>query len=152
TIDGRGGITPTLSTSIDYSKLAEDSFRRHDRNGDGYLNYDEMPSSLRDERDKWDTNKDGLIDLSEYKTYFQALMEQRQADRSSLSLSADGLEGLGGSYVPSPAEAADAKPFVYRAGKLPKELPPWFAQYDTDHDGQIGLYEWKNSGRSIEEF
>jgi hypothetical protein len=41
---------------------------------------------------------------------------------------------------------------VYRPGKLPRELPSWFFQLDTDQDAQIGLYEWKVSGRSIEEF
>ena len=41
---------------------------------------------------------------------------------------------------------------VYRAGKLPKELPAWFAQPDEDKDGQVGLYEWKKAGRSIPEF
>ena len=41
---------------------------------------------------------------------------------------------------------------VYRAGKLPKELPPWFAQMDEDKDGQVGLYEWKKAGRPVNEF
>src|SRR5262249_60797924 len=35
---------------------------------------------------------------------------------------------------------------------LPKELPAWFAELDTNHDAQIGLYEWKVSGRPIAEF
>jgi hypothetical protein len=35
---------------------------------------------------------------------------------------------------------------------LPKELPPWFKQLDTNHDAQIGLYEWKVSGRPLSEF
>lgn len=46
----------------------------------------------------------------------------------------------------------DARPTVYRAGKLPKGLPPWFEQLDTDKDGQIGLYEWRKAGKSLEEF
>ena len=41
---------------------------------------------------------------------------------------------------------------VYRAGKLPKELPEWFQRLDTEHEGQIGLYKWKNSGRPLQEF
>ena len=35
---------------------------------------------------------------------------------------------------------------------MPKELPAWFTQLDTDGDAQIGLYEWKDEGRSLEEF
>src|SRR5205807_8961735 len=41
---------------------------------------------------------------------------------------------------------------VYRFGKLPKELPAWFAEIDTDKDGQIGLYEWVKAGRNVDEF
>jgi hypothetical protein len=37
-------------------------------------------------------------------------------------------------------------------GKLPRGLPAWFEQLDTDKDGQIGLYEWKGAGRPIAEF
>jgi hypothetical protein len=42
---------------------------------------------------------------------------------------------------------------VYRAGNLPLDkLPPWFAQLDTDRDGQIGLYEWRRAGKPLEDF
>jgi hypothetical protein len=41
---------------------------------------------------------------------------------------------------------------VYRYGKLPKELPNWWEQLDEDKDGQIGLYEWRKAGRSMDEF
>ncbi len=50
-----------------------------------------------------------------------------------------------------PAEE-EKRPTVHRPGKLPKGLPDWFAKLDTDGDGQIGLYEWKAAGRSLEEF
>jgi hypothetical protein len=43
------------------------------------------------------------------------------------------------------------KQIVYRGNNLPKDLD-WFQQLDTDHDGQVGLYEWKASGRPIAEF
>jgi hypothetical protein len=46
----------------------------------------------------------------------------------------------------------EQKPVVYRAGHVPKELPPWFTQMDTDKDAQIGLYEWLAAGRPLEEF
>jgi hypothetical protein len=130
--------------------MAENIFRRLDKNGDGLLNYDEMPEELRAEKDKWDENKDGFIDLKEYKAYFQARMQQMQAQR--------GQWGIPGQpdmlpAAPSPVEEEEApKPVAYRAGKLPPNLPAWFTQLDTDKDGQIGLYEWKASGRSIKEF
>jgi hypothetical protein len=54
--------------------------------------------------------------------------------------------------APTPMEEEEKRPTVHRAGKLPKGLPDWFARLDTDGDGQIGLYEWKAAGRSLDEF
>ena len=52
----------------------------------------------------------------------------------------------------APAQEERKPPVVYRAGNLPRDVPAWFAQLDTDKDGQVGLYEWKASGKSIQEF
>lgn len=53
----------------------------------------------------------------------------------------------------TPKEEEDApKPVVYRAGKLPKEVPSWFEELDTDADGQIGLYEWRKASRATADF
>jgi EF hand len=52
----------------------------------------------------------------------------------------------------SPSLPAPNAPIVYHSHNLPKQLPAWFQQLDTNHDAQIGLYEWKVSGRSIAEF
>ena len=115
------------------------------------LNYDEMPETLRAERTQWDTNKDGFIDLNEYKAYYRARMQQRAAERGGSWSSQQPPPEWGLPSVP-PVEEEEQRPVVYRAGKLPKDLPAWFQQLDTDNDGQIGLYEWKTSGRSLEEF
>ena len=109
-----------------------------------------MPEDLRAERDKWDADHNGLIDLNEYKTYFQARMQQRMAERGAAGFGGD--PGLLPPAEAAPVEEEDRKPVVYHTGKLPKELPAWFEQLDTDKDAQIGLYEWKASGRSLKEF
>jgi serine/threonine protein kinase len=54
---------------------AENMFRRLDQNQDGVLNKDEMPENLRAELSKWDTDKNGVIDLNEFKAWFQARMQ-----------------------------------------------------------------------------
>jgi hypothetical protein len=41
---------------------------------------------------------------------------------------------------------------VYRAGRWPKEAQELFSRLDTDHDGQIGLYEWRYSGQPLQDF
>jgi Ca2+-binding EF-hand superfamily protein len=138
--------------------MVEMMFRRYDKNGDGVLNYDEMPDALKAEKDKWDTNKDGLIDLKEFKEYMKGRIDQVRADWAAANPGAAQSSGGAGGAMPSLPTAPDLplddepKRIVYRAGNLPKELPPWFAQLDTDHDGQIGLYEWKKSGRELSEF
>jgi hypothetical protein len=46
----------------------------------------------------------------------------------------------------------DERPVVYSGAKLPPGLPAWFAQLDTDKDGQIGLYEWLAAKKPLAEF
>jgi hypothetical protein len=55
-------------------------------------------------------------------------------------------------WIQEDAPAEEARPVVYRAGNLPANLPDWFAQYDTDRDGQVALYEWKAAGGPVQEF
>jgi hypothetical protein len=109
------------------------------------LTYDEMSRSLRQELDRWDTNKDGKIDLKEYKAYFRNRLQSRGNWPSS------GTSPAGQPATPE-EDDLNRKPIVYRVGKLPKELPPWFTQLDLDKDGQVGLYEWKQAGRPVSEF
>lgn len=135
---------------------SESRFRRYDQNGDGLLNFDEMPDALRTEREKWDTDRNGLIDLNEFKGYYTAYIQQRMQENGGSPFG-----GSSGGWYPdgggdTPADDEDKKPVVYRAGQLPKELlgyAPWFQQFDTDNDGQIGLYEWKKiPGKALDEF
>src|SRR5262249_27539066 len=58
----------------DPDQMAEMFFKRMDKNGDGLLNSDEMSEALLNERDIWDTDHNGFIDLKEYKEYFKARM------------------------------------------------------------------------------
>ena len=45
--------------------MADEEFKRLDKNTDGLLNKDEMPDWLKDSLGKWDGNKDGLIRISQ---------------------------------------------------------------------------------------
>lgn len=137
---------------------AAEFFRRSDRDQDGYLSPDEMSETLQAEKDKWDTNKDGQIDLSEYKEYLKAFYEKRQQDRKEREQQAEkerskdsGTLTPGTGEDPPPVDL-DKKIAVLRAGKLGDKMPSWFTQHDLDKDAQIPLYEWKESSGAISEF
>jgi hypothetical protein len=146
------GGTPGGPSPDAMSGWADGMFRRYDQNGDGLLNNDEMPEALRIEREKFDTDRNGLVDLNEYRGYFQGRMQQLQSERGGAG-GFGGMPGWGGpSFQDVPPEEEEKRPVVYRAGKLPKEIQSWFSQSDTDGDAQVGLYEWKNSGQPLSEF
>ncbi len=58
-------------------KYADAEFKKRDANGDGKLNEEEMPISLRVNLAKWDKNGDGFIDIFEYRLYYVAKMQGR---------------------------------------------------------------------------
>src|SRR5262249_58737979 len=105
--------------------IAERIFRNLDKDGDGLLKIDDLGDrfeTLANERDKWDTNNDGMIDLNEFKAYFAARMAQRMNEFSQ-SRGPDAPRRSA-----NPEEEPDRRPIVYRAGKLPKDLPDWFSK------------------------
>jgi len=148
--------TPSKETRTDGGWTDEDrareSFRRRDKNSDGVLTSDEMSEELRAELARWDTDHNGVISFEEYKEYYKArrafLLGDSGGNRDGNPLGADGPV----SQTPAAQEEEDPRPKVYRAGNLPKDIPSWFAQLDRDQDGQIGLYEWRDSGRPLAEF
>jgi hypothetical protein len=98
-----------------------------------------MDEVLRAERDRWDENGDGFIDRAEFRAYFKA---RQRLERS----------GDGGGTVAVAAGKTGKTSKATAADDLPPGLPDWFRQYDTDGDGQIGLYEWKAAGQPIAKF
>ncbi|MCI0640480.1 MAG: hypothetical protein L0Y72_05655 [Gemmataceae bacterium] len=128
------------------SQWADSDFKFRDRNGDGFLNMDEMSDQLKVDLGRWDFTRDNLIDVEEYKAFFVTRFQEGRGRDNQLS--------------PNPIAVIieeeidwDKRPDVLRAGKLdPKVLPDWFMKLDTDRDGQVALYEWRRDDRRIEEF
>jgi hypothetical protein len=155
---GRGGPSGpggqrALTPEQDFEERAKARFDRYDRNKDGVLNADEMPDTLRAELSQWDKNHNGLIEYDEFKEYYKARIEfirdQRGGSSGDPSQWDNGWNGLPGQTPPVEEEK---RPPTYRVGHMPKGLPTWFEQLDTDKDGQVGLYEWKAAGYSYSDF
>jgi Ca2+-binding EF-hand superfamily protein len=133
--------------NFDMDQMATQRFLKLDKNSNGYLTEDQIPSNVKAIWRQYDTNQDGVLDLEEYKALFSDVAGGGNAGKSGL--------GALGAVI---AEEWDQRPTVFRAGKLPKELQVngpmgWFAACDVDGDGQVALWEWrKNSGKSIAEF
>lgn len=44
------------------------------------------------------------------------------------------------------------RPEVVRHDNLPKTAPNFWQAFDTNHDAQLSLFEWRTGGKSVEEF
>lgn len=141
-VPGPGPAAPSIDKNEALMAWAEAEFKRRDRNDDGYMNIDEVSDSMKDEYVKWDLSGDNLISLNEYRAYFQIRFQSGGRDDPGGPLPKIIIE----------EEDLDARPVVFRAGKLPKELPSWFNELDTDKDGQVALYEWRTAKREPDEF
>jgi EF hand len=103
----------------------------------------------------------GRLTREQFALYMGERMAERNAARAAANPGGEATPGAPPSanapgadpvFTPPPPPEEEKRPVVYRVGKLPKELPPWFAQLDEDKDGQVGLYEWKKAGRPLNEF
>jgi hypothetical protein len=103
----------------------------------------------------------GRLTREQFALYMEERSAERRAARAGASPGGEATPGAAPSanapgsdsiFTPPPPPEEEKRPVVYRAGKLPKGLPPWFAQLDEDKDGQVGLYEWKKANRTMSEF
>jgi Ca2+-binding EF-hand superfamily protein len=153
----RGGQLPLGAIPLQtQTELAARLFAKFDQDGNKSLSNDEMSDTLRAQLRTWDSNQDGVLDMEEFGAYYRVGLKAVSAKVASGEIV---LRAAPPSSVPSdnvvappPARVDDARPMIARVGRLPQGLPDWFAKYDTDGDGQVGLYEWVKAGRPVVEF
>jgi Ca2+-binding EF-hand superfamily protein len=126
-------------------------FKKLDDDKDGQIALWEWRQARKDVREfkKWDRDGDGFITPEEAVQTFAAL------NKNPVPTSASAAQGKSGKSDKSQnvEGALDARPVVYRSGKLPAAgLPPWFEKLDADNDGQIALWEWRQAGKDLDEF
>ena len=164
----RNGTLPqgTVPAEVQVNRASK-LFRDFDRDGDGRISPEEAPETLRAMWRQSDRNGDGFIDFAEYGDYFQGHLRS-VADR----VAAGEIEiklprgAIVPPLAPPPPSATpplmprlperdprqEQEQFAIRYGKLPPGLPSWFVTCDTDCDGQVSLYEWRQARRPMEEF
>ena len=164
---GMTGMPAGMSNNPD--EAMQNFFRMSDRNQDGKLDRDEARGGLRERFEQHDTNRDGAIDLNEYRPYIQERMGNRGGDQRGPGGSSDPRSGSMSSQFPNgpggwggdpnnrdnrsrTSQEEEERPVVHRYGKLPKGLPSWWDELDTDTDGQVGLYEWRRAERATKDF
>jgi Ca2+-binding EF-hand superfamily protein len=142
-------------------------FREYDKDQNGKISREEASQSRRlgPMFDQYDTNKDGSLDLAEYKGGVAAMMGGGRGPSGDPNQGGGGSGGWGsggwgggspggwggGQGDQKREEVEEERPAVFRYGKLPTNLPKYFTDADFDNDGQLGLYEWvKNVGSSEE--
>jgi len=145
------------------------SFRERDRDQDGRLTKEEASDRTRQNWESIDTNRDNVIDFEEYRVYiavrFGPNAQQNQPQfgtqpgfgQPQFGTDYRGTGEGGGFGGPGSGRREEKKDdftnVAIRFGKLPPGLPDWFAEYDTDKDGQINMFEWRSvGGKSIAEF
>ena len=134
--DGGGGGGPgpgmgTLNPEA-VNEWADKEFKKRDTNGDGKLNLEEMSDTLRRNLARWDKDGDSFISLSEFREYFMARLQGDDGNTANAIAS-----------IIIEDDELDRKVVVHRVGNLPKNLPSWFKELDTDGDGQVALCEWR---------
>ena len=114
---------------------AERYFTSLDTNNDGKLDAEELQRTqrLKNEVATWDMNKDGKVDLTEFKTFFEAFNKERLT-----------------SLARPPATPATTDSNTPAPNGAKPSLPEWHKRLDADGDGQIALHEWK--GMPLEVF
>jgi hypothetical protein len=158
TIQRNGKLPPgTVPFDVQVNRAGR-LFADFDTDRDGRLSRDEVPDALREGWNKWDSNGDGFIDFPEYGAYFQSQLNfvTDKVAAGEIEIKLPKSAQLPNQPQPPGPGATGTLPQPPNPGAKPANqllaLPDWFKAFDADRDGQVSLYEWRQEGKSIEDF
>jgi len=140
------------------SNLAPDSsppIARNDNSNDDHLRSDATREKPRATPDTRDDNGDNSIDPELWPEEVEPLKPapRRPPLNPGMAPRAPGRAPLVPPAVRPPFMERNRRnrprPFV---SKLPKNIPAWFKEYDTNEDGMVALYEWRAKENDVREF
>ena len=126
------------------TRQAQETFNRYDRNKNGFIDQDELSSRWSGNPMDFDQNRDGRLSVSELAVRYA----RRRIDDEGRRDSRDNRRSQQRPSTPSPDDLIvkdrfEGKVSYKRAEpKLPDGLPGWFAERDTNNDGQVRMSEY----------
>lgn len=126
------------------TRQAQETFNRYDRNKNGFIDQDEISSRWTGNPMDFDQNRDGRLSISELAVRYA----RRRADEEGRR---DSRNDRGRERDQQRQDAPDLEvkdrfegkvSFKRAEPKLPDGLPGWFAEKDSNNDGQVRMSEY----------
>lgn len=138
---------------VEFGDESRGVFKHLDVDRDGKLTKAECSPGLVERFETADADKDGAINPTEYKEYLIARVGYEAQFAPPPDAKGKGDRPAEGKPAVPAEEPVEPRPLVYRVAKdLPKDVPGWFRELDTDKDVQVGLYEWAAAKRPVSQF
>lgn len=125
---------------------------RLDQNGDGRIDQNElsqMPEGFRNAMESRGIKLQAGLTVEEFGSSLRQQFERRRMEEGgSSSIGIRPLDRREESPTANRSEYKPPSPFRQREKeRVTVDLPPKYSEFDTDFDGQIGLYEWITTRR-----
>lgn len=139
---------------VELGDEARGVFKQLDANRDGGLTREECSPGLAERFESADADRDGKVNATEYRDYLAARVgHETQFVPPDDKGKGDRPKEEAKAKPPAAVEPDEPRPVMIREAKdLPKEVPGWFRELDTDKDLQVGLYEWATAKRPLPDF
>lgn len=140
---GFGAAAEMLAVPVtdDDRREAAERMRRYDRNGNGFVDKDELSSRFSGNPLDFDRNRDGKLSLDELAVRYARRREGEEEAKKENAKDKGRRERQ--SEVEVPQEFGDRKSYrVTENRRSPEGLPGYFTDKDANGDGQVSMAEF----------